>query len=57
MPLSGAGIFIIRCRLNMEVNAQSILGLCLVAVDISKGHWQNLTYDWDPVVVDLTEES
>lgn len=57
MLLSGAGICIICCRLNMEVNAKSSLGLSLVAVNILKGHWQNLTFDWGPGMIDLTEES
>ena len=41
----------------MEVNARSVLGLSLVAAKILKGHWQNLTFDWVPGVIDLTEES
>ena len=57
MPLSGAGICVICCRLNTEVNAKSVLGLSLVAINILKGHWQNLTFDWGPDVIDLTEES
>ena len=56
MPLSGAGICVICCRLTMEVNAQSVLGLSLIAAKILKGHWQNLTFDWGPGVIDLTEE-
>ena len=56
MPSSGAGICVIRCRLNTEVSAKSILGLSLVAVNILKGHWQNLTFDWGPGVIDLTED-
>lgn len=57
MLLSGAEICIICGPLTTEVNAEPIIDLSLVAVNILKGHWQHLTFDWGPEVIDLTGES
>ena len=56
MLLSGVEIYIICYRQTTEVNAECVLDLYLVAVNILKGHWQHLTFDLGPEVIDLTEE-
>lgn len=54
-PLSGAEIYSIGRHPKVEVSACPVVSRYSIDPNMMAGHWQQLVYDWDHVIVDPTE--